>query len=494
MIPGRGRGVALALCGATLLAVLIPSGFAELLTRIASFFLSVFGGWTLLLANLCLLFCAAVCMLPWGRQVIGGTDKVPEFRMLTWIAMMFAAGMGAGLVFWGAAEPLIHFASPPPGEGIEPLTDEARRRSLAITQFHWGLHAWAIYAAATIAIALSAKSGKPPLPSTAFPGLPAPAARVVDLIALLAVVFGLVASLGQGAFQVSAGVGVIVPGLEAGPSVQLGFLLLLSAAFLTSAALGLRRGIALLSNVNMVLAGVLLLFLLIVAPAGDVAAALWESAAGYVTDIPGLSVTLRAAGEARAWTDAWSLVYFLWWVAWTPFVGVFLVRISRGRSLRAFVLAAVGAPSLLTLLWFAVLGGAALGLQEGGMDLGVADFATAPLATYTLLEAFPFSVLMQIVTVLLVSFFLVTSADSGAYVIAMFAEQTTDPSLRGRLLFGAVLSLLTLAAILSEGGQTTTRAMAVAGGIPLTALLGAQVVSAAVRLSRTGRHAGATKE
>jgi choline-glycine betaine transporter len=476
--------VALALCAATLAAVVMPGGFASALGTVADFFLRSFGGWTLALANLCLLFCVAVCVLPWGREVIGGPGRTPEFRSVTWVSMMFAAGMGAGLVFWGAAEPLIHLGSPPPGEGIEPFSDEARRRSLAITQFHWGLHAWAIYAAATIAIALSARKGRPPLPSTAFPGLPRPAARVVDLCALLAVIFGLVASLGQGAFQVAAGLGASVPGLGSGLPVQLGFLIVLSAAFLASAALGLRRGIAVLSNVNMALAAALLLFLLIAAPIGEPFAALGEGFTGYLTAVPGLSVTLREEGEGRAWTEAWSLVYFLWWVAWTPFVGVFLVRISRGRSLRAFVLAAVGAPSLLTLVWFSVLGGAALGLQEGGADLGVTDFAAAPMATYTLLDALPFADVTKLLTVLLVSFFLITSADSGAYVVAMFAEERTDPSTMSRLLFGGVLALLTMAALLSEGGQSTTRAMAVAGGIPLTALLGFQVASAVWRLSR----------
>jgi choline-glycine betaine transporter len=463
--------------------LLLPGGAGVLLQNASAWFLSVFGGLTLLLATACVVFCFAVAFLPQGRQCIGGEGTAPQFGVLTWIAMMFAAGMGAGLVFWGAAEPLIHAGSPPPGEGLEPFSDEARQRALGLTQFHWGVHAWAIYAAPTIAVALSVGKGRPPLPSTAFPRLPAAIARTIDLTALLAVVFGLVASLGQGVFQVSAGLSRIIPGAEEDLLTQVIFLAVLSAAFLGSTALGLRKGIAVLSNINMVLAGGLLLFLILVVPWAPLASAVTQSLSAYATQIPALSVNLREAGEGRVWTEAWTLVYFLWWVAWTPFVGVFLVRISRGRSLRAFVLAAVGAPAALSLVWFAVFGAAGFFVQTGGVSLGVEDFASAPLATYSLLEQFPLAAVTQVLTVVLVATFLVTSADSGAYVIAMFAEEDSSPTVAGRLFFGVVLAALTLAALLSKGGQDVTRALAVAGGIPLVFLVAAQIVSATIRLA-----------
>ncbi|GGY50159.1 glycine betaine transporter OpuD [Parvularcula lutaonensis] len=453
----------------------LPGTFSAAIQSLANGFLQSFDRWTLLLPTACLAFCLAVLFLPHGKFVIGGPRAKPEFRRVTWVAMMFAAGMGAGLVFWGSAEPLIHMASPPPDLDIAPNSDEARWKALAITQFHWSLHAWAIYGVAAIAVGMALSGKGPLLPSRPFGGLPHWARRGIDITALVAVLFGLVASLGQGVFQVGAGLATISDGkIPEGIVAQIPFLLLLTTAYLVSAWLGLRRGIAILSNVNIALALALALYVFIVGPTGAIVSAFVDSALSYSANFAELSFRLRPEGEARDWTRAWSLTYFLWWVAWTPFVGVFLARISRGRSLREFVIAAVFVPSAMTLLWFAILGGAALAVQQTGRDLGISDFDTATLAAYVLLDELPLTTLMQGMTIALVTIFLITSADSGAYVLAMFTEETSSPSAGGRVFWGLVLAALTAAAILSEDGQSATRAMAVAGAIPLTFLLAAQ--------------------
>lgn len=468
---------------AALLALFLPGAFASAVQSLADGFLRRFDGWTLLMSTLPLVFCLAVLLLPHGRRVIGGPAAKPEFGAVTWTAMMFAAGMGAGLVFWGAAEPLIHAANPPPGEGLLGGTAGARSRALAITQFHWALHAWAIYGVAAISIGMALSGQGPLLPSRPFPFLPPAWRRTIDMIALLAVLFGLVASLGQGVFQVGAGVETITGGtFGGGAGGQALLLLVLMSGYLASAALGLRRGIAVLSNVNVVLAFLLAGFIFLAGPTGAILATLGESAAAYIGSIPELSTSLRPEGPSREWTRDWSLTYFLWWIAWTPFTGVFLARISRGRSLRAFVVAAVLVPSLVTLVWFSVLGGAALHLQAEGADLGISSFASAPLATYRLLESLPFTGLFQLVTMLLVTVFLITSADSGAYVLAMFSEEDSEPAVGPRMFWGLILAALTGAAILSAEGQNITRAMAVAGAIPLTLLLAGQGLVAGWRI------------
>lgn len=387
---------------------------------------------TLLAAAIAVLFCLAVVLLPVGSARIGGADAKPEFKAVTWFAMLFAAGMGSGMVFWGAAEPLVFYFSPPPGE-IAAESEAARREALALTQFHWGIHAWAIYAVAGLVVAIPAGGNKAPLPSTPFPALPRLSRRFIDWLAISAVIFGVVGSMGQGTIQMAAGVERITDEeILASPVSRLGILAVLTVIYLLSAASGLRKGIAILSNINLVLALLLMIFVFIAGPTLEIIWTFFETLSAYGQRIISLTFTLRPEGEAREWTHAWSLTYLLWWIAWTPFVGVFIARISRGRTLRQFVAAVVLVPVLVTLVWFSVLGGTALEMAEQGLRLGVRDMQTAPEATYALLEHLPFTLIMQILTFLLVFVFLLTSADSGSYVLAMFSRGRADPPVAER--------------------------------------------------------------
>ena len=472
---------------ATLAVALFPGPAAEWLRAAADWFLIRFGTVVLWGATACVALCATLAVGPAGRLRIGGDEAAPEFGTLTWLSMLFAAGMGAGLVFWGAAEPLIHAGSPPPGTKSDPV-----REALALTQFHWSLHAWSIYAVAALAVAAATAPRAAPMPSAPFARLPRRWRRALDWTALAAVLFGVVASLGQGVFQMGAGAEIITDGvLRDGKGLQAALLILLLAAYGGSAATGLARGIAVLSLVNVGLALALLATVLAMADGVGIARTLGETVVAYAEALPRLSVDLRPEGPARQWTRDWSLTYLLWWVAWTPFVGVFVARISRGRSVRAFLGGVVLVPALGTLLWFSVFGGAALGLQAQGADLGVAGFETAPQATYAVLGGLPFPAVTQAAAFLLVFLFLVTSADSGAYVLGLFSRGG-EPGVPERLYWGAVLAGLTGAAVWSEGGQAVTRAFAVTGAIPLCALLLAQAVSLRWSLggaARTGARA-----
>lgn len=463
----------------------MPGEFTTGVQAVATQFLATFGGWTLFVTTAAVVFCLAVLVVPAGRTVIGGPDAKPEFRFTTWTAMMFAAGMGSGLVFWGAAEPLIHWLTPPAGEGIAPQSDEARMRSLAITQFHWALHGWGVYALAAVAVGIFMTKDGPILPSAPFPSLPRGARRAIDFAGLIAVLFGVVASLGQSVFLLGAGARVVTDGaFPGGLGVQLTALLGITVAYLISAALGLRKGIAVLSNINAVGALILALWVLTAGPTLTISQTTWDSAVAYLSALPELSLSLRGDEAGRQWTSAWSLTYFLWWIAWTPFVGVFLARISRGRSIRSFVTAAVVLPSLVTLLWFGIFGGAALSFQEAGIDLGARDFATAPQAAFRVLEGLPLTKAFQVLAMALIAVFLITSADSGAYVLAMFSEEDSDPKVPARMFWGVIIAAMTAGAVLSQSGQDATRALAVAGAMPLTFILFAQGVSACIKLFR----------
>ncbi|ADM08509.1 choline/carnitine/betaine transporter family protein [Parvularcula bermudensis HTCC2503] len=468
-------GVVIVIAGA---ALVWPAVLSRVLRQVSDGFLRNFDWFTLTLTATALVFCALAALHPkLAHRRLGGPAAVPEFRLVTWFAMLFAAGMGAGLVFWGAAEPLIFTKAPPPG-GAVANTERATVEALALTQFHWSLHAWGVYAAAAIAVSVSLRPGEPPVPSAPFrrPGL-----RIfVDWLAVIAVLFGLVASVGQGVIQMGAGVERLSGGVVGdGTMTRLAVLMAVSAAYLLSVARGLRGGIALLSNINLAVAVALALFVLIVGPSRDILNTLIDGLTAYLEALPRLSLDLRPEGQARQWTRDWSITYFLWWIAWTPFVGVFIARVSYGRSLRAFALAVVLVPAIVTLLWFSIFGGTALALDHAGIDLRTTDFRSAPFATYRVLENLPLASITTVLTFVLVFIFILTSADSASLVLAMFAKRDPNPPLKERLFWGLMIAVLTAGAVLSEAGQSVTRAFAVAGAVPLSFLLLAQMLVAA---------------
>ena len=261
-----------------------------------------------------------------------------------------------------------------------------------------------------------------------------------------------------------------------GIGTQVLLLLCLLSIYMISAWNGLKGGIEPLSNFNMVLALCLMVFVLIAGPTAQLFGDMAAMGTAYMSQFAQLSLELRPEGEARDWTRAWSLTYFLWWIAWTPFVGVFIARISRGRTIREFLIGVVFIPSVLTLFWFATFGGAAIDVQlTDNVDLGISDFATAPSATYVLMEQFPLTLFTQIATFLLMFTFLVTSADSGSYVMAVFSSRRSGKPPKGeRIFWGLILAALTIGAIASAEGQNATRALAVVGAIPLAFLIVAQ--------------------
>ncbi|MEM1103523.1 MAG: BCCT family transporter [Pseudomonadota bacterium] len=481
-----------AVLATVVVTLLAPGPIADSLVAATQWFLGAFDWLILLTSSACVLACLGIAVSPMGALRLGGADARPEYGALSWFSMLFAAGMGAGLVFWGAAEPLIHTLQPPLSE-----TPIAPAEAMSIVLFHWTIHPWAIYAVSALAAGFFAYRHDAPLtPSAPLHSLKGgddrAAFRVIDWVALIAVLFGVVASLGQGVLQMGAGAAVILERSQPdNPLLLMAVLTVLGVVYLGSAASGLDRGIKPLSDLNMALCALMIVFVAATGQTLYMAELLWSGFLAYAGHFLSYSFDLGRLNDLGAWGRDWTLTSFLWWIAWGPFVGIFVARISKGRTLREFVLGVVIAPSLFSLVWFSVFGGAAIHAQlVEGLELGVDSFATAPLAAYALLENGPFALAAQIATFLLVFIFMVTSADSGAYVLGMFAGGgRRQPGVRERLFWGLVLAGFTAGALLSGEGQRATRAFAVAGAMPLLFLLLWQMARLAAALRADSRGA-----
>jgi len=434
--------------------------------------------WFFLLS--CTLFLALGLYLAfskYGRIKLGGPDDVPEFRTVSWLAMLFAAGMGAGLLFWGAAEPLMHYLNPPPGHVGE--TPEAARFALVVTNFHWGMHAWGIYAISGLCLGyFGFRKGLPLLASSpikaSFSGrLGKHLGDVADVISVLAVVFGVTGSLGGGVLQLHAGVHSIFGTPEHSVVVAIVILMLLTAAYMTSAGTGLDKGIQILSNINIAMALVLLLYLLFIGPTGFLLSVFVTSVGDYLSNLIALSTRLFPYSGDSQWSRVWTLTYMIWWIAWAPFVGIFIARISRGRTIRQFMVGVILIPTLFSLFWFAVFGGTVLHIEifgEGGLrGMMLVDVEQT---LFSMLERFPLSWPLTLLTLVLIFTFLVTSADSASFVLGMMTSRgALDPPTWKKLTWGIVVALLTASTLFAEGGILVMRAIAIVGAIPFTVIM-----------------------
>lgn len=447
---------------------------AAVLQSFSAWVLQSFGLVILWMSTLCLIAVLALAVSPWRSRRLGGEQARPEFSTPMGLAMLFAAGMGSGLVFWGAAEPLTHALAPPPGG----QDHDVNTRALALTFLHWTLHPWAIYAASALAIGyFSYEKQKLFLPSAPFRAMKVgspPLWGLIDFLSLIAVVFGLVASLGQGAFQAGAGLGELVPGLD-GDSVLAQSITLLAMVGLAtlSAAGGLSKTIGPISALNMFLCVGLLIFVCFFGPFAHILKQFAASLALFVERLPIWSTRLPSDHSGAQWSRDWTLTYFLWWVAWTPFVGAFIARISRGRTLGQFVLGVMMVPSAFSVIWFAVFGGTILAfLENPNIAIEYAGATDSQKATYILLSNLPFADFTKIAAAILICLFLITSVDSGAYVLAMMSSKgAASPVIAERVFWGLAVGALAMVTVMSGAGRSATSAFAVAGGGPLILIL-----------------------
>ncbi|MFC3776611.1 BCCT family transporter [Mycolicibacterium holsaticum] len=414
-------------------------------------------GWLFVLtASGFVLFVLWLAVSRYGNIPLGRDDEEPEFRTVSWIAMMFSAGMGIGLMFFGVSEPLSHFVSPPPGTGPEG-NPEAVQNAMATTLFHWTLHPWAIYAVVGLSIAYGVyRKGRLQLISAAFEPLLGSRAnggwgKLIDMLAIFATLFGSAASLGLGALQIRSGL-QIVTGIGAiGNAVLIVIIAILTCAFVLSAVSGVAKGIQWLSNINMVLALILAVFLFVVGPTVFILNLVPTSVGSYLQDLAMMSARTGAEGAAvDTWLQSWTVFYWAWWISWTPFVGMFIARISRGRTIRQFVAGVLFVPSVVSLVWFCVLGGAAINQQQSGVDLAGEGSLEAQL--FSTLEQFPLATVASILVMVLVAIFFVSGADAASVVMGSLSERGTIKPTRPTVIFWGVATGAVAAVMLLVGG------------------------------------------
>ncbi|WP_257423631.1 BCCT family transporter [Nocardioides carbamazepini] len=448
-------------------------------------------GWLFVLTSSgFVVFVIWLAMSKYGTIPLGRDDEEPEFRTTSWIAMMFSAGMGIGLMFYGVSEPLSHFVTPPPGTGGDP--DAAAQTAMATTMFHWTLHPWAIYAVVGLAIAYGVyRKGRVQLISAAFAPLlgkraSGGAGKVIDMFAIFATLFGSATSLGLGALQISSGLEIVGDVGPLGNGALVVIITVLTVAFVLSAVSGVAKGIQWLSNINMVLALVLALFLFVVGPTVFILNLVPTSLGSYVQDLAMMAARTGAEGaDTEAWLGGWTVFYWAWWLSWTPFVGMFIARISRGRTIRQFVTGVLLVPSVVSVIWFCILGGTAIDLQRDGTDIADAGGLEAQL--FGTLDALPLATLASILVMLLVAIFFVSGADAASIVMGSLSERGTTEPRRAVVIFWGVATGAVAAVMLLAGGEdalTGLQTITIVAALPFVLIM----IGLAASLVRELRH------
>ncbi|MGP3953618.1 BCCT family transporter [Streptomyces sp. 7N604] len=416
------------------------------------------GGWAFVLAaSGFVVFALWLAISRYGKITLGGEGEEPEFRTISWVAMMFSAGMGIGLMFYGVSEPLSHFKEPPPGTDPADAA-QAMETAMATTLFHWTLHPWAIYAVVGLAIAYSSfRRGRRQLISAVFEPLLGRkyangwGGQVIDILAIFATLFGSAASLGLGTLQISSGIQELDWMGDVGTGLLVGIIAVLTVAFVASAVSGVAKGIQWLSNINMVLALILAAFVFVAGPTILILDLLPTSIGSYVGDLPQLAGRTEASsGKGVAdWLSSWTVFYWAWWISWTPFVGMFIARISRGRTIRQFVGGVILVPSTVSLLWFAVFGGSAMKLQDQGRLGGE---TTPEGQLFGVLQQYPIATAMSLLVMILVAIFFVSGADAASIVMGTLSQKGSIEPTKPVVVFWGVLTGAVAAIMLLIGG------------------------------------------
>jgi choline/carnitine/betaine transport len=443
--------------------VLFTENLATVAKSVLDFLISTFG-WVFILSTFgFLLFVVFLAFSRYGSVRLGRDDDEPEFSTVVWVAMMFSAGMGIGLMFFGVAEPLAHLSAPPHGLA-EAGTGDAARLSMQYSYFHWTFHPWAVYAVVGLALAyFTFRKGRKGLISSVFypilgDRVDGPIGKAIDILAIFATLFGSATSLGLGALQINGGLNYLwgVPDL---PSVAILIIVAITALFTISAVTGVHKGIKYLSEINMVLAAILLIFLLFVGPTLFILNTFTESLGAYVSGLVPMSFRTAAFGDEE-WLAAYTVFYWAWWISWTPFVGTFIARISKGRTIRQFVLGVILVPSVVSFVWFAILGGAAINLElVQGVNLSAVAAENPATALFDTLNQFPLAFFMSLLAVILVALFFISGADAAAVVMGMLSSRGVLRPKTVVLVIWGVLTGAAAAILLLVGGNNALESL-----------------------------------
>ncbi|WP_287902720.1 BCCT family transporter [Arthrobacter sp.] len=484
--------------------IISPEGMSVGIAAVQGAIIANFSWWYVLLAFGFVLFCIYLGFSRKGDVKLGRPDHAPEFSLVSWFALLFAAGMGIGLVFYGVTEPLTHFATPKPSLAEQHLQPSAQaQEAIATTFLHWGFQPWAIYVVVGLALAHAIhRRGRPLAVRWALEPLFGEKAmrggwgNTIDVVALVGTVFGVATSLGLGVTQISAGLKSLGVIAEDNHWIEYVIIVVVTCFVLWSVLSGVSRGMKWLSNINLILAGGLLLFILIVGPTQFLAKEIVQSVGHYLQNWLGMSTDTSAftgsAGEA--WQASWSTFYWGWWMSWAPFVGVFIARISRGRTVREFILGVVLVPALITFVWFGVLGGTAIfhemNKTAGYTSVIAADGSVdANAALFQVLEQLPAGGLLVVGAIILSAIFFITSSDSGSLVMAMLATGgDTEPRNWIRVFFTLATAALA-AALLLAGGLAAIQTLAVSIALPFSVVMILMCVATFKALQRNVRRA-----
>lgn len=432
-------------------------------------------GWFYLIVTFgFLLFCIFLAFSKYGQIPLGGDDEEPEYSLPTWFAMLFSAGMGIGLVFWGVAEPVSHYFSPP--AGVTGQTTEAAQTALRYAFFHWGLHPWGIYAVIALSLAyFQFRKGAKGLISSTFTPLlgdrtNGPIGKAIDILAVIATAFGVATSLGLGTLQINGGLSHLF-GLPSNTMVQIIIIAIITVLFLLSATSGLDKGIKFLSNTNLVLAMVLLFLTLVLGPTSFLFDTFTSTLGSYLNNLVSMSLRLTPFTQGN-WVANWTLFYWSWWIAWAPFVGMFIARVSKGRTIKEFVICVMLVPSLLSFVWFSVFGGTALHLEIFDQaPIGAAVQKDISTALFLTLEQLPLGFILAVVATLLIITFFITSADSAIFVLGMLSSDgNLDPSNRVKVTWGILQSAIAVVLLLS-GGLEGLQTASIVAALPFAVIM-----------------------
>lgn len=451
-----------------------PTLASAVFSATLSFITETFGWFYMLAVAFFLIFLVGLSFSSWGRIKLGPDHSEPEYSFPSWFAMLFAAGYGIALLFFGVAEPVLHYASPPQGAA---MTVDSARQAMQISFFHWGFHIWAIYGVVGLTLAYFAFRHGLPLSMRAalypFIGdkISGPAGHVVDVFAILSTMFGIATTLGLSVAQINAGVNYLWPSIPVGITVQITMIVIITGLTIFSVVAGLDKGIKRLSVFNMVLAGMLMLFIFLTGPTIHILESFLQNTGGYLNNIVERTFNLQAYSRSD-WIGNWTLFIFGWTISWAPFVGLFIARISRGRTIRQFVLGVLLVPTAFTFLWFSIFGNTALHLimHEGYTALISEVQADHAIALFKLYEVLPFTTIASLITVILIVIFFVTSSDSGALVIDMLASGGLETPAWQRA-FWACTAGTVAATLLLADGLNALQAMAVASALPFSLIM-----------------------
>jgi choline/glycine/proline betaine transport protein len=451
-----------------------PEWIGSVSSRLQASITDTFGWFYSLVVAILLIVSLYLAFSRYGSLKLGPEDAKPDYDYGTWVAMLFATGMGIGLLFFSVAEPIEHYMAPPEGE---PRTVEAVRQSMAITFFHWGFHAWAIYAVGGLAMAYFAfRRGLPLTMKAAFCALfsrrpDGLLGNSIDVLTICATLFGIATSLGLGVLQTNTGLNYLV-GVPQGLGIQLGFIGLAIVLTIVSIMTGLNHGLRRLSEGNIICAIALMIFVFLAGPTGFLCKALVENVGGYLTDIVGRTFKLYAY-DSSDWFGKWTLFYWAWWISWAPFVGTFIARISRGRTIREFVGGVLVVPSLFCFLWMTLFGDSAIHLDRGVADgaISAAVSSDVSIALFKFLEFFPFAAFTSGLVIVLILLFFITHADSGALVIDMTVCGGRSDTPAWQRVYWCICIGLVAALMLASGGLVAVQTATLLAALPFACVL-----------------------